>query len=1080
MHCGKLGKSATRLAFCCCFFVFAGLFLLMWQRPMAAQQIHRNGFEGRQTGWLRDDDNVRAEEKAHNLSSDYAHQGANSEFIQIICAEGKNESNFAKYYYPTQPAPIVDDLIASVWIKANRAGVQLQARLVLPRERSPKQIDEPLTVMLSGDTYKITRRWQKLEIPNPVKLLKDQQQLLRAQLRRDVDITGAYIDRLVLNLYTGPGQIDVYVDDLEIGPVQQVEPPQPAATTSGPTKPSVPARTERGIPVRMDLNNKLSVGGSPFFFRAVRYSGAPLKTLRDAGFNTVWFDPNVPADRIEEAVNNGFWIVPRLPLVDDPAAPRTTLTSRNRNDLSAARDADGLATAITRFLPGDGVLFWDLGGALQIEKAEALRRTAAAVSLSDSHRPLGADIWDGFNSLSLSVNLVGTHRFPLMSSLELISYRDWLEQRRRLTSNNALHWTWIQTHVPDWQMQLLVNKKSTDRVDEPVGPQPEQVRLLTYIALAEGCRGLAYSSDRFLEDSLQGRDRWLMMALLNQELEMIEPLQLSLRGAATWIETTDPRVKAAVLRSDKGTLVLPIWLGEGSQCVPGQGAVANLTMIVPLIPDGAQPWEVTPSRVQSLEFKAERKLGGTRIVIPEFDLTTAIVFTSDLSPGGMVAKWQTQSRKMAPRAAQWAHDLAAIELEKVRKIHGELVDLAPRVFNAAALLREAEERLEMSARLQRAQDYANAHQEALRAMRPLRVLMRAHWEQAKRTLDIVTASPYAVSFYTLPRHWELHRELKGTTLGANALPQGDFEGVDALPEFLKAVEIVEQNRKVGPATPPPPPPSPGQKGPAAPNNPMNPMNPAKPNPANLASAGTGDLLNKQAADQLNPKMTEKEKAAQKAGVAVAELPGWTVQQQTLDAVALEALLVPSQMGKIDKPEKKKPKPKKYDPSTGPIVPPEPPTPKLGECILKLSIQPKIVLGSKDNKPLPAPMALERTYLAVNSPAVHLPPGTWVRISAWVRVAQPVRASADGFLLSDNIGEETMAVRVNATEGWQRFHLYRQVQASGVVFVTAALTGIGTVYVDDIRVEPLVQAQASGIAPAPEQLRAPTAVGSAGR
>src|SRR5262245_39723425 len=140
MDRGNLGNSAKRRS------AALGLGLLLvafiWVPARAQQQIHRNGFEGRQTGWLRGEDNVRAEEKSHALSADYAHLGTTSEFIQLICPEGKNDTNFATYYYPTQPAPIGDDLSASVWVKANRAGVQLQARLVLPRERNPKQLDE--------------------------------------------------------------------------------------------------------------------------------------------------------------------------------------------------------------------------------------------------------------------------------------------------------------------------------------------------------------------------------------------------------------------------------------------------------------------------------------------------------------------------------------------------------------------------------------------------------------------------------------------------------------------------------------------------------------------------------------------------------------------------------------------------------------------------------------------------------------------------------------------------------------------------------------------------------------------------
>ena len=58
---------------------------------------------------------------------------------------------------------------------------------------------------------------------------------------------------------------------------------------------------------------------------------------------------------------------------------------------------------------------------------------------------------------------------------------------------------------------------------------------------------------------------------------------------------------------------------------------------------------------------------------------------------------------------------------------------------------------------------------------PLRMLMRAHWERAVKTLDDPIASPYAVSYFTLPRHWELANIVRTSALGENALPGGNFE-----------------------------------------------------------------------------------------------------------------------------------------------------------------------------------------------------------------------------------------------------------------------------------------------------------------
>jgi len=1039
MHCGKIGRPVKQLFLA--FLLFGAIAFVSLMPVSAQQQIHRNGFEGREIFWTRGEDNVRAEEKAHKLSSEHARSGVSSEFIQLNCPEAKTDNNYVNYWYSTQPAPIGDDLTASVFVKASRAGVRLQARVVLPKERNANRIDEPMTVVLNGDIYKQTRRWQKMEIPNPVKLLKDQQQLLRAQLQRDIDLTDAYIDRLILNLWTAPGDLDVYIDDLEIGPVKPVRPPTPAASPAGQPKKEEPFLKGR-VPVTME-GNKLFVGGKPYFFRAIRYSDTPLKTLRDAGFNTLWFDLNTPADKVEEAIStHGFWIVPSLPLIGD-LRPQTALTSRAPNDLATARDIEGLGVAISRFVSGDSVLFWDIGGALQVEKAKQLEQMSDAINRFDPGRPTGADIWDGFGTNSLFVKMVGTHRYPLLTSLELTKYRDWLIQRQRLAKSQTLHWTWVQTHIPEWQTQVIYGQSGTEAFTEPIGPQPEQIRLLTYLGLATGVKGLAFSSDRFLADSHQGRDRLLMLALLNQEIHMLEPLLLTLLDTPiVWIETSDKHVQAAVARSEKGVMVLPIWLGEGSQFVPGSGAVANLSMIVPMVPDGAHPWEITPARVQSLQYNSERVLGGTKITIPEFDLTSAIIFTSDLKPDGLVAKWQNHSRLVAQQSAQWAHDLAVVQLQKVRYTHNKLVALTPPIppaFNADQFLQQSSQRIELSEKYAKERDYPNAYMEAVRALRPLRFLMKSHWDNAVKTLDLPSASPFAVSFYTLPKHWELHHEVKNMVLGANALRDGDFEAAAASPEFVplsadELAAIKERTEKLQ---------TPEEKAAAERTNRNKKDQPHQQHHPKLPG------------DPKSPAFFKPVRNPKNVGAPVSLLAGWTVQQQTLDPVEMSARLIPSERAKVPKPPKPKLKKDWYAPSNGLSTDPiDPPEPTLGKVVLALDIRPKVILSAKDDKAQPAPGALERTYLAVNSPAVRFQPGTWVRISGWIRLANPSVSSADGVLMFDNAGGEGMGVRLSDSEYWKRYHVYRKVPPSGVIWLTIAQTGLGTVYCDDFQIQPL--------------------------
>src|SRR5262249_31707514 len=154
------------------------------------------------------------------------------------------------------------------------------------RERNPNNLDEPLTALLRGDSH-TSSQWQRLELRRPVKLATQQQQQMRVQLQRDVDFTDAYIDRLVLNVYAGPGLTEVWIDDLEIGPVVESKPFQPTSRTPGGAKlltPDSVPRAARTALVDMQQNH-LMVNGRRFLFRGIRYTDTPPKALQLAGFN---------------------------------------------------------------------------------------------------------------------------------------------------------------------------------------------------------------------------------------------------------------------------------------------------------------------------------------------------------------------------------------------------------------------------------------------------------------------------------------------------------------------------------------------------------------------------------------------------------------------------------------------------------------------------------------------------------------------------------------------------------------------------------------------------------------------------
>jgi hypothetical protein len=875
-----------------------------------SEPVLQQGFEGKDPVWVPGPADAKYKEITHKIIDDpAAHGGQRSEYLQFQAEQGK----FIHYTYDVGRAPVTDDLNVTIWVKGSRPGVQLLCRVVLPYERDPQHLDQPLTLIVEGDAYQRTGRWDPLTLRQPVKKLRDQQQKIQFDAKREINVKDAYVDRVILNVYGGPGLTDVWTDDLEVGPILETRPAGP------PTQPTGrPAVKHRASEVKLS-GNKLLIGEQGFFMRAIRHTGTPLKTLRDAGFNTIWLDETTPPDLIDHAVDLGFWIVPSLTPPDQPdGATPGQVTSLN--------EAFGRKVAQYAYL--DAVLGWDLGSNLQQEGYQKVSRTAQAFRQADPMRPLIADVWDGHLSYTRGLDplMLGVHRWPLMTTLELSGYKEWLMQSRRLATPDTFCWTWIQTHLPDWYSTLVYNQTSADGFNEPVGPQAEQIRLMTYLAVGSGFRGIGYWSDRFLADSHTGRDRLLVLAQLNQELEMLKPVLVG-GEEPRWLTTNNADVQAAVIRSEKAVLVLPIWTGAGSQYVPGQAALAELKIIVPQVPPGMQPWEVSPGCVRALRWT--RVVGGVEVKFPEFGLTGAIVFTADPSnPAGLVPRFQEQQKRMSKTAAQWAHDQAEEEIAKVEHVYDELDKSNHPLPDGRDLLKKAHGYLDSCEQLRKNGDYGEAYLEAQRALRPLRIVMRAEWDKAVKDLGTPVASPYALSYFTLPRHWEFWQDIQQRRPTDNVLADGDFEAAnDKAPE------------------------------------------------------------------------------------------GWLME----DVPSLDEVVVSAQRVKDDAKSGK-------------------------QCLaLEMKMKPGI----------PGPAVLERSYVAIHSPAVRLQPGTLVKISAWVKIPAGVGGTTDGALLFDSVGGEPLAVRLMMpTKGWKQYTFYRKVPASGTINVTMALQGIGKVYFDDVRIEPL--------------------------
>ena len=201
-------------------FLAAGLVAARAAQPQGSQpaegSVIRDGFEAGPTSWQREYTDTTVRLLAHERSPRAAHGGRLSERFQFEAGPG---SRF--YVSKALPkVPVTADLSVSLYVRSNRAGAQLFGWVVLPADIDP-DTKAPSFLLVPGTAFSRPDRWQKLELVDMLPAIEEQARVLRASTRRPVPLEGAYVERVVVNLMAGQGETEVFLDDLEVGPVSK-------------------------------------------------------------------------------------------------------------------------------------------------------------------------------------------------------------------------------------------------------------------------------------------------------------------------------------------------------------------------------------------------------------------------------------------------------------------------------------------------------------------------------------------------------------------------------------------------------------------------------------------------------------------------------------------------------------------------------------------------------------------------------------------------------------------------------------------------------------------------------------------
>ncbi|MFM1902468.1 MAG: hypothetical protein RLZZ440_368 [Planctomycetota bacterium] len=747
------------------------------------------GFEAGPVAWqlVGQSDQVRSVD--HAISPDSPHRGAGCERLVVE----SNATAAIELELPLEPAAVIDELRAAVWVRTSLPGARLgfRMRLVDPTGRQPDGIE----ILVAGQAAGDADRWERLEVGDVREQAARRLPAVRLEHGSQVGLEGAVVTAVVIDAAAAAGRHAFAIDDLEVTGLVTVSAGQATAVADSFVRPVAaevplaadpPAGLARGV---------LEVAGLPFFPRSIEANGEPFVFLADLGFNCVKLPAPATADQLAEARAAGLWVIcPPPPIPDvDLREPENVPMLRN----------------------WDRVLAWDLGTGLSEETIEEIAEQGRRIRACDprSGRPLIGSADSGLRAVSRHVDMLVARRTVLGTSLELIDWLEWLRERPRLARPGTPLLCTLGTELdPAAARQAAALAGVGGR---GLAIDPESLALAGFSAVAGGARGILFTSSRRLDgDDPEARMRAAAVRETNLRLRLVEPWGAAGRFASR-ATTSSPEVQAFVMEAARARIVLAWRCVQGSQVVARRyegpdvpGEDMPLTILVPGVPEAHRAWEVAPGGLRPA--RQQRVTGGVSVTLDAFTTHGIVLLSGDPAVTGHV---QDLVRTIFPLELASARGLASLALGGAGDL---LARLPPQAFSgpppvaAMAMLTEAG-RLAAAGESLAATEPATAVRSLRKAAAIAGQFERRIWENAVKAEGSIVANPLSGSDATLAEAWQFIGARSATAPVADLLTGGDMEAIAALAqsgwrhfakpqgEITTAVEVIRSRPASGQA-----------------------------------------------------------------------------------------------------------------------------------------------------------------------------------------------------------------------------------------------------------------------------------------
>lgn len=718
---------------------------LVAQWPVTVRAQSGDTYESGSPRWRLVDSDCKAQLALSEMSLSFPHGGQACELMELFCANG----TYAYMATPIEPAAIIDELAPSIWVQCMGGHIRIGANVVFPNATHPSTGGR-LHTILWGDSYDDPGQWQKLQLKNCEQLLSQEIIAIRGRFGAKVDFEGAYVDSIVLNVYTGPGRYRLKVDDLYL---------QGAVPISS-----------LGFPVAIDWRQRWRWrdGSNSEELRWLQqtptnrlpvwwqYQGESMPWLHSIGFRGLMLNRFPSEEMLNEARSA------RLTVISPPPS----------RDLAVENEV------------WDTVKGWIIGAALDSRGMKETREEVSRVGQLQSNlrRNTIAEALEDYWAFSRVVDEVVVPIPSNISAGSVIEKSQWLTHSLRDSSKRGSSWVSIATEaLPSWYEQI----REAQRIVEQTAPEIEttdamQLRLQVARAVAAGARGFVLRSTTPLDiNNSDHRVRIAAMRSINRDLAFIGP----------WI--TGGQI-APVPKIDRQDYDQAAWNASRSH------------LIMFINSDPQSQYSLPPTRDRPLKATMPLPSGIHKVL----RVTGGSVETLLLTPSAEGMTWEIKepapiefcvltdnpvveryvSRQLSQTAVESAEDwldIAGHQLQVASRITAarwpEPQDALSKTYYST--ITAAQVRVEQGFGELRANRPGRAVDAAAQALDAAQMIIYESFQTATSNLSSPQSSPLVLSPASLHYHWSLARSCQRSQWRELALPGDDLANLNAMLEF---------------------------------------------------------------------------------------------------------------------------------------------------------------------------------------------------------------------------------------------------------------------------------------------------------